>query len=526
MLVFLHIFKKDFRRLWPLLCVLTAFTSLLAILLMRDLLAGNPPQIEPASYLQSSGLLGPEGIEILVILITVILIHEDPLRGTSAFWLTRPISWKSLVAAKAAFMFLFLVVVPVAADFVVLFHYGLQPDKVTSTLSQVLLLHIAFLSLNAALASLTLSLQGFALAWGVALLTMRLCAQFLRIDVPLAMPAWVAHILIPETLTALVGITVVVHQYMTRRTRRSVIILIVGTLLAIPDAHWAEIAAAQPAFRGAAASADKIELVVRTMPNSGLEYHGPSDSTRRPLFGAFDLTNIPSGNVACLESISGGLHLGSGKILGASLHPSQCYGNALPALFPGYEGTLVPQPTGLIDLLEVTDDDYRQWGDRSGSYSGQAQFVLYQYVPRGEIALKASGERLSIGSSLVTLSRVESAAGKLSVVVVGRSIGEDNLSYYIVNRKSRQILGSGSGAASATLRQLILPGVGISYWKQTLETGTRLGTVFQAVDPDFVADATVLLVERVPVGRFLRRVQISGFRMSDNTLEQWQQKLR
>ncbi len=56
--------------------------------------------------------------------------------------------------------------------------------------------------------------------------------------------------------------------------------------------------------------------------------------------------------------------------------------------------------------------------------------------------------------------------------------------------------------------------------------GTGLGQNAFEVDPGWLADAAVMVVERVEVGRFSRHFEIRDFRMSDNTLEQWQRRIR
>jgi hypothetical protein len=112
--------------------------------------------------------------------------------------------------------------------------------------------------------------------------------------------------------------------------------------------------------------------------------------------------------------------------------------------------------------------------------------------------------------------------------VLGRSIESGNLSFYfyIVNRKSRQVLRLATGGLTSSTRELILPGMGISYWQQSFEMATERGRNGFVVDPAWLADTVMLVVERVEVGRFSRHFEIRDFRMSDNTLEQWQQRIR
>jgi hypothetical protein len=212
MSIALHIFKKDLRRLWPLLGIMFVYVGVRVAVLMHDLLSGNPPHIEPA-YLQSPEVLGPPGIEILVLLILVPLIlvqliHQEPLVGTSAFWLTRPIPRGSLIAAKASFILLFLIAVPVAANFIVLFHYGLEANRILPVLLIVLSIYLALIGISIAAAVLTWSIQAFVVALGAALLFMPLAAKLVWIDAP-ANPLWLFSHMFPGALTALLSLGVI-----------------------------------------------------------------------------------------------------------------------------------------------------------------------------------------------------------------------------------------------------------------------------------------------------------------------------
>ena len=510
MRIALHIFKKDLRRLWPLLCIMIAFIGLRLAALMRDLLTGNPPQIEPVSYLQTSGLFGPTGLEILIMLILVLLIHEEPLVGTSAFWLTRPIPRTSLIAAKGAFILLFLVAVPVAADFVVLFRYGLEANRIISVLLQVLSIHLVFIGSITAVAVLTGSIQAFVLALGAIMLFMPLCARFLHID-------------IPGTLTTVLCLVVILHQYLTRRTRRSVVIFIVGLLLTVPTADWAQITPSQRLTPAISAGIGKIGLVVRTQPETSLSYSGPLDPSKRQIFGAFDVVNIPRDDAVQLINMTGRLDFGGGNSLIMTKRASYAYGNALEGVLPGFGGAAESKTTRLVEFLSVSDEDFAKWGNQPCTCSGQAQFQLYHYAPIGTLPLSA-GARLQIGSNLVAISRVDFDSDGLSVSLIGRRIGGENLVFYFLNRRLQMVLGSAHSSESATGRSLITHGANISYWVQTW--GSKASQRSQPVDASWLEGAEVLVMERVEIGRFVRDFLINDFRMSENTLDQWQQRAR
>lgn len=93
----LSILGKDARHLWPHIAV---FVTLLAL---GALLDPTYTSHDPSAFSLLSSLL-PLACWSLVIA----AIHEEKLTGDRQYWLTRPLSWKELLAAKALFVAAFL----------------------------------------------------------------------------------------------------------------------------------------------------------------------------------------------------------------------------------------------------------------------------------------------------------------------------------------------------------------------------------------------------------------------------------
>src|SRR5579872_1708348 len=93
----LHIFKKDTRHLrWEIAISL----ALLAVFAFTEAL----PDRKPSSH--------SEGLTLLPALAWFFLItrviQSEALTGDKQFWVTRPYSWKSLLAAKIFFLLAFI----------------------------------------------------------------------------------------------------------------------------------------------------------------------------------------------------------------------------------------------------------------------------------------------------------------------------------------------------------------------------------------------------------------------------------
>jgi len=93
-----HIFRKDWKLLWPLVCLVTVFQVLLGWLAFKwgyfgDDLAARTlyPALTFAWYV---------GIVALV----VAVVHQDPIPGISQDWLIRPVARRDLLFAKLLFV--------------------------------------------------------------------------------------------------------------------------------------------------------------------------------------------------------------------------------------------------------------------------------------------------------------------------------------------------------------------------------------------------------------------------------------
>lgn len=106
-----HLVASDWRRGWPIL------TLAVAVHAGRSVIAETWPSWLTSLSQRTGGpslFDGPAAaIELLACYLAVsLLVHRDPLVGLRAFWLTRPIPPRTLLAAKVSLAFLVLVAVP------------------------------------------------------------------------------------------------------------------------------------------------------------------------------------------------------------------------------------------------------------------------------------------------------------------------------------------------------------------------------------------------------------------------------
>jgi hypothetical protein len=220
--VILHIFRKDVRRLWWVagLCLM-----LLAILSREDRWRSDAVIGSTESWFS---LLLPFAWACLIGL----LILEEPLVGDRQFWVTRPYSWRALIAAKALFIAVAVHATAFVADCWILSARGLSPAEYLPQLLWKQVLLAAALTLPAAaIAALVRSFAHFVLAC-VAVIA----AVGILVGLDTFPPRWEPVESVRQALAivaaAAVAGTVVFLQYSARRTTASRGLAIAGAIIA------------------------------------------------------------------------------------------------------------------------------------------------------------------------------------------------------------------------------------------------------------------------------------------------------
>lgn len=247
----LHIFVKDTRRFWPEILI---SLSTLAVVMYSAHHWLIPPPPFPDSFghldyqswenLQNSNRQWTAMLSALVpiawwLLIARVIHAESPV-GDRQFWLTRPYSWKNLLAAKLLFLVVFLYLPFVAAQSVFLISVKLNPLAsipgmlfnlafVTAILVMPVL---AIATVTSSLVSMALTILGVALGIGAlasAFNDARILTGFLSPN-SLSMPVG-DHLNFAFLVIAFCGI-VIVLQYFLRRAWLSRVVLF-GTPVAL-----------------------------------------------------------------------------------------------------------------------------------------------------------------------------------------------------------------------------------------------------------------------------------------------------
>jgi hypothetical protein len=225
----LHIFRKDVRHLWP---ELTLYVALLAgfawIKPQLWLVGGGAPD---STIELLSGLLQTL-IPILWLVMIVRLVHDESLVGDRQFWITRPYSRVSLIAAKLGFMVVCVVLPFLVMQWSLILQADLHPLGTLRGLMHSLPVFaeftwIPFFAVAVVTASLGrafMSLIGAVLTW-IAILALSGSTG------PLMTPTTLFDGYAILLFCVVVG--VVIYQYMVRDTKRSRAALIAALVVTV-----------------------------------------------------------------------------------------------------------------------------------------------------------------------------------------------------------------------------------------------------------------------------------------------------
>jgi hypothetical protein len=162
-----HLACTDLRRLWPLLLLLTAIHAFRAF-------SAEWASVWSTDLRNAWAVDGVNGglliAEVLVFSLAVsLVVHGDPLVGSRAFWLTRPIASRTMFMAKLLVLIVLLVLIPVMLNAGRLATYGAPASAVTAASAQLALSRLTWVALAWLVAAVTASTMAFFLVFAGAI---------------------------------------------------------------------------------------------------------------------------------------------------------------------------------------------------------------------------------------------------------------------------------------------------------------------------------------------------------------------
>lgn len=526
MAAILHILKKDLRASWILLCAMGVIL-VLQVLQIWDVLS--------LQYINGRLALSSElfTLVLYLILMTIVVrvIQEDALVGTSAFWLTRPIARKTLLLAKGLYTLLFLVLVPVAANLVLLFHFGMESAQILPFLLSILHIHLTILCVFIAFAAVTPSWVSFVIAEVVALICLSIANNF-WFGIPDIPGGGISNLRIFGLLLFAITLCTSVYQYLTRKTQRSVVFLTVGIVCAWSSCHlslWDSLVRTPLNIQNQE-NISRIQITPVIKPRAGIKYNKlPAAPWELPIMGALTVQNIPDSSAVTFRYLDGRLEFPDGEQtfyhggVGNSLGVNHMLDTLLPGFEWGHRNTFNPT----TQLLRAPKNINKEKIAQAGNYYGKATFDLYQSSIVAEVPLTYGRIPMAPLPNAITEIGFQRETGRLWIQADRQGLtmnayDDDNYTVYLVNRVRRQAFASATNGSPflVTDKNMILFGVDLAHLRWSLEFAEgRTGDSQKIVlDEAWLKDARLVVIKRNFIGRFSKNFVINNFRKEDYTI--------
>ncbi|MBL9219250.1 MAG: hypothetical protein JNG82_12215 [Opitutaceae bacterium] len=511
-----HIVKKDLRALkWPLLvwALIVAFKlGVGATLLTAD-------GTEDQEWFLRLNLLAKllAGLEGMCFVLVAALIHEDRLVGTTAFWMTRPISGARLLGAKLLGLGLVFWLGPVLVSLPWWLWCGYGWPEIGWAAAELVAIQTIFMLVGLLWAVVT---DGYArfLMWTLVMIVAVLVAgvligqHFTRTDASVSSEVATSRITVILAL-AVAGIgSVVAHQFLTRRLGRSIALigatvgLIVMTALWWPwdlriEARWLAYQESRVEEKWAESSAP----AGLTFSLSGAEFRQqpPGSKAGRPLWlrTTYRVDGLPE--ATALKPYVANYSLrwpdGASRAGWSAIRPGKNSSHLVEVKAVGRTVASVPEAeeNAGSDLIRVEQSVPAATAARllsaPAAYTLKARFWLMTVESVESVPLHA-GPAIASGNQSERIAHVEKEGDQLLVTFVRRSPA---LAVDSMLGARNYILGAGMAMAQPFAQYLLVnrardfAGRGSALWT----THTRIGTV------DITWQTMAYRVTRNPAGR-------------------------
>lgn len=232
-----HLLLKDIRRFrWWLAAWVALLGTLWAVIFMAQRWLFQTAPLADSFFMRSPSFFFNTFGSLFMSLIVIKLVQEDPLIGSTAFWLTRPIARKNLLLAKACFIFLLLFPLYAVA------HWGVTPDKWAwlflsiNLIGFVMVVWIVALHtsrLSTAIGILILAYVLYSLVWILLDLLNPHKTEITFIINGIIHPSRVLDQLFQSLLVIICGAAIITYHYLTRRTTRAALISVLAGLFIV-----------------------------------------------------------------------------------------------------------------------------------------------------------------------------------------------------------------------------------------------------------------------------------------------------
>ncbi len=569
----LHIMEKDFRCLWRFLVPFWGLLMFHAVLIQARSVINLSSGFEGTFLLAGALTLLSLLVGILKVcwlaVIVSRLVQQDSTAGSTAFWLSRPVSGARLLLSKSLFLGLTVISPDLLLESAMLGVHGVTPYDILRSIPQIALPALLSALLLMMLASLISDLARMMFLGVLAMVAWFLASSTLTQLLPVVSTLlWIPHgtgsgWMAPFLLPLAVAGAVVCRQYLARgravsgSLACSVMFL---TLLLVQFSQgflgWVKRGLDRENLASGQVSArvEKGSLALERVSVSdqalGLSQDDSDPEQEKQIFlkGQIVLENLPPDRCALPGLVSARLALPSGETLATQENPTaHWYAQMMDFLVPwahfsipsGEKLDVLGQALGevrflnapgdgsvhpWVDLFGVGQDLHERYGGVGIAYSARVDFLLLQARATAVLPLKRGAVRRS-GSDRTEILWIGGSGGGLTVELketVNRvaADGWAATTHVLRNASTREVwLGVGDGSSVSNQDGLaVLAGLYPAWVPPSLQIVTselrfRLPEGSPPLPETWLQGAELVRIETTQLGVLSRTVQIDDLVM-------------
>jgi hypothetical protein len=547
-----HQFRKDCLRL-RVPIALWLVLVLLRVALITPGVAEPGVDAATQTLYRVFTILVPLLQNLLVLVIVPLLIHEEPLVGTTAFWFTRPIDGLLLFRSKLFFILVVLLSPPLFAEIGVLAVHGATPTQLALAVPEILLEDMKFLSFVVILAALTLTFARYALLGSslyIGYLLVGIAASIFELyrELPDFL-LWARSASLGDSRYVVGGIALILfatailaYQYRTRDVRR--------TWVGVGGAVIAVLAVSQfwpwdfmpQRHRPGQAEIDTagVTVMLSTDPRSrrisDAYLYRSKQEPKKTISGRLEVSGLPPGHVAEATEVDASLRFPDGTVITWDGHEPEGFErkwepNAVQRAIGGAR-ILDPEKRNLntVTLLTVKDDLFSKYAATRGAYEAEVKFSLKRYDAVGRFRAKSKA-RYDRGTEHTVVTQVLKQTGAATVV-----LRESEVSLFFAGDRHSYDLGFNPFRQrtlyimqNERLREALWPkkDIGpdfevVDFFQKRLRTvplalrysaSTDSGGTLTELSDAWLDGAEIVRIEAVEVGHFRKKISVSDFTM-------------
>jgi len=482
-----------------------------------------------------------------------LLLQTDPAVGSDAFWLTRPIPWRTMLLSKIVLIGGACVGLPVVFEMILMAVYQVPLRYIVMVGVQGLLLQGLVVAVLLALGALTRTLAGFAIVAGGLLLAvgvlmnvglifaMRMLEegpQIYEVHPRLVSSAAAPVVILTAWIAALALVVAVQYRLRSTRAAVSTAVVALALVIALPFV-WpgSDHALAAPEWAGRDSA---LQLVVQaprvsfTLQDRWLPSHRPVEwfigdvqlrlnGVEKTWLGTLRLidSSLRMEDGSTLETVG---NEGSKTVLfeGVDDSPAEVVTRDLlgvSRIRSAWTGPIWPDSVPAIHLKEA---DVRQRFGSAALYRGRFMLDLDRLQVSGVVPLQPGAEFRDGGNRIVVEGVQRRGSGaqlllrQIAVTTFFNS-GSDRPQFYLRNPRTSEALEGREAAAMASSGSFAISGVsmigangvGLNLRRQLYEFGRTSMSQFDfEITPEWLAQSELVLVERIASGSISRTIEI------------------